>query len=93
MKAKNKLVIRSIEVKKKRKKCDVLIFKKDICVKKKTLLQWILRNVLEDQALQGTAKFTEMKGIEKSNMQRIREIGEKFLSTLLLIFISSCYFI
>ena len=68
MKAKNKLVIRSIEVKKKQKKCDVLIFKKDICVKKKTLLQWILRNVLEDQALQGTAKFIEMKGIEKSNM-------------------------
>ena len=34
-----------------------------------------------------------MKGIEKSDMQRIREIGEKFLSTLLLIFISSCYFI
>ena len=68
MKAKNKLVIRSIEEKKKRKKCDVLIFKKDICVKKKTLLQWILRNVLEDQALQGTAKFIEMKGIEKSNM-------------------------
>ena len=30
--------------------------------KKKTLLQWILQNIVENQAFQGTAKFIEMKG-------------------------------
>ena len=45
------------------KKCYVLIFKKDIWKKKKTLLQWILQNILENQAFHRTAKFIEMKGI------------------------------
>ena len=31
--------------------------------KKKTLLQWILQNILESQAFQRAAKFIEMKGI------------------------------
>ena len=31
--------------------------------KKKILHQWILRNILENQAFQRTAKFIEMKGI------------------------------
>ena len=30
---------------------------------KKTLLQWILPNILENQTFQETAKFIEMKGI------------------------------
>ena len=61
MKAKIKLVIQSIEIK-NREKCYVLIFKKDIRKKKKTLPQRILQNVLENQAFQRTAKFIEMKG-------------------------------
>ena len=60
--SKNKLVIQSIEIKRS-EKCYVLIFKKDIWKKKKTLLQWILPNILENQTFQETAKFIEMKGI------------------------------
>ena len=37
--------------------------KKIIWKKKKVLLQWILQNILENQAFQRTAKFIEMKGV------------------------------
>ena len=58
MKAKNKFVIWSIEIKKEAKNV-VLIFKKDIWKKKKALIQWILQNILENQAFQGAAMFNE----------------------------------
>ena len=49
--------------KKEAKKCYVLIFKKDIWKKKKTLLQCILQNILGNQTFERTTKFIEMKDI------------------------------
>ena len=49
--------------KKRSKKCHILIFKKDIWKKKKISLQWILKNVLENQTFQRAAKSIEMKVI------------------------------
>ena len=37
--------------------------KKGIWKKKRTLLQWILQNILENQKFQSAEKFIEMKGI------------------------------
>ena len=48
--------------KKIKEKCYVLIFKTR-WKKKKTLLQWIFQNILENQAFQRTAKFIETKNI------------------------------
>ena len=55
------MVIRSIETKKQKLLC--FDFKKDIGKKKKTLLLWILQDILENQAFQRIAKFMEMKDI------------------------------
>ena len=40
-----------------------MIFKKDMWKEKKTLFQWILQNIVENQVSQGTAKYIEMKDI------------------------------
>ena len=40
-----------------------MISKKDIRKKKKTLLQWILLNILENLAFNRTEKFIEIKGV------------------------------
>ena len=37
-------------------------FKKHIRKRKKTLFQWILKNILQNQAFQKTAKFVQVKG-------------------------------
>ena len=56
------MVIPSIEVKKKNRKiCYDLVFKKRHMNKNKTLHQWILENILQNQTFQRTAKFIEMK--------------------------------
>ena len=56
MKVKIKLVVRSIEIKEETK--DVTLWlKKDISKVKSTLLQWILKNILENQTFQRIAKF------------------------------------
>ena len=44
-------------------KCYVFIFKKHMWKNKKTLLQWILQNILENQAFHRTEKFIGMEGI------------------------------
>ena len=44
-------------------KCYVFIFKKHMWKNKKTLLQWILQNILENQAFHRTEKLIEMEGI------------------------------
>ena len=48
--------------------------------KKKILHQWILQNILENQAFQRTAKFIEMKGIVK--LAKVDEMYNIFKSLL-----------
>ena len=45
------------------KKCYVFIFKKHMWKNKKTLLQWILQNILKNQAFHRTEKLIGMEGI------------------------------
>ena len=56
MKVNIKLVVRSIEIKEETKNV-TLWLKKDISKVKSTLLQWILKNILENQTFQRIAKF------------------------------------
>ena len=70
MKTKNRLVVRSIAIKEK-KKSVVFIKKKDISKVKNTLLLWIFQNILENQTFQRVANFITVDFYEMDFMKDI----------------------
>ena len=69
MKTKNRLVVRSIAIKEKKK--SVVFIKKDISKVKNTLLLWIFQNILENQTFQRVANFITVDFYEMDFMKGI----------------------
>ena len=71
---------------KRSKKCYVLIFKRRLMKEEKDIapVQGILQNFLENQAVQRTGKFIEMKGIVI--LAKVREMYNIFKSLIVIVY-------